>query len=370
MQRFAKTSTGRIGPTHWMTLLAWAAMAVLATAACSDDSGPGTQDASVTNDANNQDASDQQDASVDATQDDDAAQTDGAMPDASTSDGGSENCPMDTLEMKTIEPGTFTMGSPEGELGREDEIGLTGDEIQHQVTLTHRYEIGVYEITREQFVAFMGYNPSTMQPECMDCPVDELRWSEAAAFTNAVSACANLEPCYDCSQDGEGEWQCTFSGTSPYDCEGYRLPTEAEWEYAARAGVQAAYTNGGNLVNVEDEWDLDGNVPLDNNTLLDDICWFRGNSSYELHPVGTKPPNAWGLYNVIGNAEEWCHDFVAPYTADSVTDPWGPATGNDRICRGGNYQSSPAYHRLAYRLWYDDTLHIIGATVRLARTLP
>ena len=337
--------------------------------ACSDDSGTGQVDGAGQDGAH-------QDAGLhnDAAQQDGAVDHDGGQPkdatvDGGGSDGGSENCPMGSLQMHRVDPvGPFTMGSPVGELGREDEIGKTGDEIQHQVTLTHSYEIGIYEITRTIFVAFMGYNPSTEQLNCMDCPVDELTWGEAAAFTNAVSACANLTPCYNCNQDNDGEWTCTATG-SPYDCTGYRLPTEAEWEYAARAGVSAAYTNGGNLINAADELDLDGNVPLDNSTLLDDICWFHGNAGFVLHPVGTKPPNAWGLYNVIGNAAEWCHDWVAPYTSDPIDNPWGPATGTDHIIRGGNFESSPAYHRLAYRNWYDNTLHIIGGTVRLARTV-
>jgi len=218
--------------------------------------------------------------------------------------------------------GTFTMGSPASEEGRYD------DETQHQVTLTRDYEIQTTEVTQSQFKAVMGYDPSDFGG-CGDCPVETVRWYEAAAYCNALSDLAILDRCYDCSGSGFSVI-CEPSGSysSPYDCPGYRLPTEAEWEYAARSGTTgASYAD------------------------LDDVAWYHGNSGVETHPVGSKNPSPWGLHDMLGNVWEWCHDWHDDYPSGSVTDPWGPETGSGRLLRGGSAVSHARYARAAGRTW-------------------
>jgi formylglycine-generating enzyme required for sulfatase activity len=237
-------------------------------------------------------------------------------------------------------PGTFTMGSPSGEVGRYD------DEEQHEVTLTHYFLIQFTEVTQRQFQDVMGYNPSSFS-ECPDCPVETVSWHEAAAYCNALSCRADLEPCYSC--EGSRESVVCAPVGSPYDCLGYRLPTEAEWEYAARAGdTRATYTGDLDWSHSECE---------SPNPVLDEIAWFCGNSDDHTHEVGTLDPNGWGLHDMLGNVWEWCHDWYADYPRDSVTDPYGPGAGTDRVLRGGAWNFNAMDIRAAGRNRYSPDYH-------------
>jgi formylglycine-generating enzyme required for sulfatase activity len=263
------------------------------------------------------------------------------------------------LGLVAIPAGTFTMGSPKGEVGRGN------DEAQHTVTLTHDFAIGATEVTQLQFEAFLGYDPNWF-PDCGgSCPVEYVAWHEAAAFANAVSAEAGLAPCYGCTGKAP-DWSCMASA-DPYTCEGYRLPTEAEWEYAARAGEAAAFSNGGNLVD-GDDYNCEGELPLDNAELLDSIAWYCGNGDGTTHPAGELEPNAWGLYDASGNVWEWCHDWHGDYDGDA-TDPAGPETGSSRVFRGGSWDDVPRGARVAYRTWDDpgDRYGFLG--LRLVRSM-
>ena len=147
---------------------------------------------------------------------------------------------------------------------------------------------------------------------------------------------------------------------SPYDCPGYRLPTEAEWEYAARAGTATATYNG--------ELDAGGCSA----TVLDPIAWYCGNSEDEPHSVGSKLPNAWNLYDMLGNVSEWCYDLYGDYPdgPDPVTDPFEPdIVGPNRVYRGGSWHSTAEDSRAAYRLPHDphEPSYFLG--FRPARTL-
>ncbi len=223
------------------------------------------------------------------------------------------------------------MGSPPGEEGRDD------NETQHEVTLTQDFEILATEVTQSEFEAVMGYNPSHFSG-CADCPVEWVSWYEAAAYCNALSDAAGLDRCYVCSgSDEEVECEPGSSFTTPYDCTGYRLPTEAEWEYAARAGTTTATYNG----------DLDD---IDcSSAVVDPIAWYCGNSDDTTHLVGTRGSNDWGLHDMLGNVWEWCHDWDDVYPDGSVTDPWGPPSGSHRVIRGGSWNFLARLARAALR---------------------
>jgi cysteine-rich repeat protein len=228
-----------------------------------------------------------------------------------------------------IPAGTFTMGSPLNEPGRLD------DETPHQVTLTQDFEIQTTEVTQGQFEALMGYNPSYDRECGSTCPVEYLSWHEAAAYCNGLSAQAGLAACYTCFLV---DCEPSAAYGTPYECPGYRLPTEAEWEYAARAGTTTGTYNGTSTL-------MDCTNP---NPILDPIAWFCGNSGNSLHATGGNTANAWGLYDVLGNVNEWVHDWYDTYPGD-VSEPWGPVAGSSRVLRGGCFNLGPRLARAAFR---------------------
>jgi formylglycine-generating enzyme required for sulfatase activity len=171
-----------------------------------------------------------------------------------------------------------------------------------------------------------------------DCVPGATTEHQAGAFANALSEAEGLAPCYACSGE-EAFVECDLASgyDSPYACEGFRLPTEAEWERAARAGTRSAFASGGDLMEVDDScW---GGIALNNGELLDDIAVYCGNSSGALQPPASLAPNAWGLYDIHGNANEWVQDWSQDYQGDAV-DPWGLEQGtesNAKVRRGGSY---------------------------------
>lgn len=238
--------------------------------------------------------------------------------------------------------GTFLMGSPEEEADR------AWDEWQHEVTLATSFWIGAYEVTQAQFAALLSYQPSN-NAGCDTCPVEDVTWHEAAAFANALSAEADLDSCYVCGGTGS-DVECDPSSAwdSPYACPGYRLPTEAEWEMAARAGETWVYSGSDDV---------------------DEVAWYDDNTD-GTQPVGGLDPNAWGLHDMSGNVWEWTGDWWDDYPNDPVTDPAGPSGGSDRVLRGGSWIDTPADARVAFRYRYDPAYRIAFVGFRLARSYP
>ena len=214
------------------------------------------------------------------------------------------------MEMIYVESGTFTMGSPVLEEGRND------NETQHQVTLTKGYWLGKYEVTQAQWQSVMGDNPSIYGGETFS--VNNVSWKDCQSFIGKINSQRNYRA---------------------------RLPTEAEWEYACRAGTTGAYSGTG---------------------VLDDMGWYYAPGILGgFHPVGQKRANAWGFYDMHGNVWEWCNDCYGVYDGD-VVDPRGGKSSEDRVLRGGSGRSYMPYCRSAYRYRNNPDYHDDDCGFRLA----
>lgn len=248
-----------------------------------------------------------------------------------------------------IEPGTFAMGS-----APDEACHVSANDVRHEVTLTRAYEIQSTEVTQEQYTAMLGANPSSFQDECgPDCPVEMTDWHAAARYCNALSDFTDLEPCYAC----EGA-RCT-EAVDPSECTGYRLPTEAEWEHAYRAGTTTPIYAG--------ELTVCGSL----DPLLDGIAWFLYDGEGQTHPVAAKLPNAWGLFDMSGNVWEWTADgYAEDLSLLPGTDPFTPQTPDDaRVMRGGSYNCLPGENRAAHRSGLPSIITGQNVGFRCARSL-
>ena len=216
------------------------------------------------------------------------------------------------LKLKWIAAGSFQTGSPSGELGRGS------DERQHEVTLTQGYWLGAHEVTQAQWQSVMGSNPSKFKGSRN--PVEQVSWEDAMAF---------------CKKLTEREF---LAGRLPAGWR-YTLPTEAQWEYACRAGTRSAFHYGNRLDSRMANFD--GNYP------------YGGASTGEYRnktvAVGSFQSNAWGLYDMHGNVWEWCSDRYGDYPSGSVVDPTGARSGSVRVNRGGSWFSGARFCRSAIR---------------------
>ena len=218
-----------------------------------------------------------------------------------------------TIDMVKVEAGTFTMGAtPEMENPRDDEMPT------HQVTLTNDYYIGKYEVTQALWQAVMGYNSSDFMGD--NLPVENVSWEECQEFISKLNRITGKK---------------------------FRLPTEAEWEYAARGG------------NKSRDYQYSGS----NN--LSDVAWYTQNSDGKTHAVGTKQGNELGIYDMSGNVWEWCQDWKGTYSSSSQVNPTGANSGSFRVIRGGHYGETAGFCRLACRLSFTPDSRFYGQGLRL-----
>ncbi|WP_230467772.1 formylglycine-generating enzyme family protein [Lujinxingia vulgaris] len=383
------------------------------------DAQPEDADADAT-DATDADASDSDAGATDADLDATDADGDTDSADASDSDADTDADPILTVPTCTADvdcteghcsngvctpeghvylpPATYTRGAPTTERGFHEDR----ENGEHTAVLTRGFYMKTTTVTQGEWLDVMGgSNPAYFAACGGDCPIEHITWWEALAYANALSASEGLEACYNlqgcvgraigtgCYPTDRDEGQicsgyyCDKDLLAPLDldCNGYRLPTEAEWEYAARGGTTTAFiTPSGDLT----EW---GPSPVDPE--MDQIAWYIGNSAvtyptgYDCstdpdnpipcgtHPVAQKAPNGFGLYDMTGNVWElvwdWAGDYPEPGT--TVTDPTGPATGIGRRMRGGTYVSGGQYLRVAYRTKIGEASRLPFIGFRLVRTV-
>ncbi len=217
--------------------------------------------------------------------------------------------------MVHVKGGTFTMGASD-----DDEDASSEEKPAHEVTLSDFY-ISKYEVTQEQWVEVMGSNPSNVKGDSL--PVERVGWNEVQRFITKLNEMTGKE---------------------------YRLPTEAEWEYAARGGNKSkGYKYSGS-----DD--------------VDEVAWYSGNSGGTTHPIGMKLPNELGLYDMTGNVFEWCSDWYGSYESEAQTNPQGPTSGTNHVYRGGGYRSNARISRVRYRTYGFPSLMNYDLGFRLARS--
>ncbi len=219
-----------------------------------------------------------------------------------------------------VRKGSFQMGSPTTESGRGS------NEVQHPVTLTTDFWMAESEVTQRQYRNLMGSNPSSFKGD--DLPVEGVSWFDAVAYCNALSEKEKLTPCYQINGT-------TVGWGDGVKCTGYRLPTEAEWEYAANPATPPRTIYAGS-------------------DTVDGVAWIDTNSGNTTHAVKTKTANGRGLYDLSGNVFEWVWDwYQSNYEALPATDPIGPSTAATRVIRGGSLYDTATYARVAQR--YSNT---------------
>jgi formylglycine-generating enzyme required for sulfatase activity len=214
--------------------------------------------------------------------------------------------PVTGMVLVAIKPGSFMMGSPESEPGRSE------DEVLHRVTLTHPFYIGKHEVTQAEWMRVMGSNPSSFGG-CEKCPVEQVDFYQVNEFLSRINA-----------------------GTTAMR---YRLPTEAEWEYACRAGTETPFNTGTQLTTAQAN--IDTRYPASDTE--------AGAAYDKTLPVGKFPPNAWGLHDMHGNVWEWTGDWYGPYDPRRNADPRGAETGAKRVIRGGSWHFDASSARCGLR---------------------
>jgi formylglycine-generating enzyme required for sulfatase activity len=245
-----------------------------------------------------------------------------------------------------INGGTFMMGGPANEVNHRRD-----SEVQHEVTVSAFY-MGKYEVTQKEYEEVMGTNPSNFKGD--NLPVEEVSWYDAVEYCNKRSQKEGLTPAYTINKNQSDpnninsydtvKWTVTWNKNA----NGYRLPTEAEWEYACRAGTTTAYNTGANI--------------------SDNTGWYIANSGSKTHPVGQKSANAWGLYDMHGNVLEWCWDWYGNYSSGAQTDTAGAVTGSYRVIRGGYWGYYWQALRSAQREGDNPSLRVNTIGFRLVRS--
>jgi formylglycine-generating enzyme required for sulfatase activity len=279
-------------------------------------------------------------------------------------DGVRDSVSAQGMTFLTVPNGSFDMGCT---AAQENDGNCDANEsLVHTVTLTRDFYLSETEVTQEQWDALMSNNPSwfgpsTAHPYCgTDCPVENVWWWDAATFANAVSAAEGLDDCYTltgCAGTAGLDLDCsaatisvTSTSGSPYECEGYRLPTEAEWEYGARAGTDLLYSGS---------------------DTLDDVAWYSANSGMEPRSVAGMQANGWDIHGMSGNVKEWTWDWYdGSYSSSAVSDPVGASSGTERVLRGGAFSYGATNSRVSSRTIGPPGYRYYNAGFRLARTNP